>query len=133
MRIRAILSALAGLSALVGLSAVVGLGLWAGPAHATPGFVVLTATHGFTVLGTIDNIPFTPPERRSSAAMLENAAFPTGGFAPPPAGLSSFDVPVFYVPPYCFHPRVIHLAPEPQRGRDLQVIYAAPPRNCPDE
>jgi hypothetical protein len=114
------------------MSALAGLGLWAAPAHAAPGFVVLAAAQGFTVLGTIDNIPFVPPERRAAAARLETAAFLTGGFAPPPTGASSFDVPVFS-PPYCFHPRVIALAPEPRRGSDLQVIYGARPRNCPDD
>ncbi|MGP8233579.1 MAG: hypothetical protein ACLQL2_13100 [Methylovirgula sp.] len=129
------------------LLSLAGLSLMApGPSSATPGFVVLSAPRSFTVLGTVEN--FHPGHRHKHFydAAIEDAALLTGGFdaaqgdwAPPPDEPAPYQpypayYPVYYPPPhYCFHPLVIHLAPEQHTGRLPRVIYGTKPLNCPDE
>lgn len=130
------------------LLSLAGLSLMApGPSSATPGFVVLSAPRGFTVVGAVES--FHPGHRhmRFFDAAGEDAALLTGGFdaaqgdwTPPdePPAYQPYPLPAYYpayyAPPhYCFHPLVIHLAPEKYTGRLPRVIYGTKPLNCPDE
>jgi hypothetical protein len=131
---------------LLGLA---GLSLTApSPLSATPGFVVLTAPRGFTVLGTVENFHPGQQHRNFYGAAAEDTALLTGGFdaaqedwTPPDAPSPSYQpyspqdyYPAYYAPPphYCFRPLVIHLAPERHTGKLPRVIYGTRPLNCPD-
>jgi hypothetical protein len=120
----------------------------AGPANAGSRFVVLSASHGFS-------IPRIPHGAMLRGAMLHNHRhffggaevtydpvlgdgyslgpdYSTGALPPPPPYPPEVYYPAYYAPQsHCVQPKIIYLTDEKPVANPPRIIYGSPPQQCP--